>query len=107
MQHNTISAPLRSDAIRRDIDVIACRFAKDETTRQDLRQEMLCHLLALPTGKVRAFYMRSLARRAHTYWERTIVDAPLGPDGRAILERRTICVGGLRELDQIHRRQAA
>ncbi len=107
MQHNTIDTPLQSSAIKRDIDVIACQFAKDETTRQDLRQEMRCRLLTLPGGKNRAFYATSLRRCAYTYWARRILDAPLGPGARPILERQTIAIGGLRELDHVVRKRAA
>ena len=90
-----------------DLAVIACGFAADEVTRQDLRQEMLCHLLTLPPGKSRSFYAKSLTRRAYTYWARAIVDAPLGRCSRPILERKTVAVGGLAELDAIHRRLRA
>ena len=107
MHHKIIDMPLQSSAIRRDIDVIACQFARDETTRQDLRQEMRCHLLTLPAGKNRAFYAKSLRRRAYTYWTRRVIDAPLGPGGRPIYERQTVAIGGLRELDHVYGRQAA
>jgi len=107
MQQKTIATPLQSGAIKRDIDVIACRFAKDEVTRQDFRQEMRCHLLTLPPGKGRTFYFRSLARQAYTYWAHKVLDAPSGPCGRPIVERQTVAIGGLRELDHVLRRRAA
>ena len=107
MQPQIQETPLPSEAVKRDIDVIACRFAKDETTRQDLRQEMRCHLLTLPPGKGRTFYFRSLSRQAYTYWAHKVLDAPSGPCGRPILERQTVAVGGLAELERIHRRQRA
>ena len=107
MQHNTIATPLKSSALKRDIDVIACQFARDETTRQDLRQEMRCRLLTLPPGKNRSFYATSLRRCAYTYWARRVVDAPAGPCGRPILERQTVAIGGLRELDHVFRKRAA
>jgi hypothetical protein len=91
----------------RDIRMIACRFARDRATRNDLQQEMRLCLMALPEGKPRAFYRISLARCAHDYWARRVLDAPLDRQGRPILERRTVTAGGLAELDRLHQRRAA
>lgn len=93
--------------VRREIDVIAARLSKYEDARLDLRQEMVCHLLALPVGQAKRFYARSLQRHATLYYARVLLDAPMGKNGWPILERKTVPVGGLAELDRIHRRQAA
>ncbi len=92
---------------QKDLAVIAAGLATDEITREDLRQEMLCCLLTLRPGKSRAFYTKVLARRAFTYWANAILDAPLGPCSRPLLDRQTVAVGGLAELDRIHRRHRA
>ena len=90
----------------RDLAVIACQFAGDEVTRRDLRQEMLCHLLTLPPGKSLSFYLKSLTRRAYTYWGHRVLDAPLDGCGRPILGRQTVAMGGLAELARLERRAA-
>ena len=93
--------------LKSDIGRIAARVARDRNTRADLRQEMTCHLLTLPAGRSRSFYVRALGMHAFNYWGRSIVDAPLGPGGRPILARQTVAVGGLHELDHLCRRHAA
>ena len=107
MNMTTAHAGKLARKLERDIGRIAARVARNADVRAELRQEMRCCLLTLPPGKSRSFYLRALGRHAANYWGRTIIDAPLSRWGRPILDRRTICVGGLRELDQIHRRQAA
>jgi hypothetical protein len=92
---------------RRDVERIAAAVANDEPTRAELRQEMYFRLLTLPVGRPRRFYLRVLGARAFDYWARNIIDAPLGPTGWPDLDRRTVTVGGLTELDLIYRRQAA
>jgi|GEM_PF-4361726 len=101
--HDVFPAP----EVRREIDVIAARLSKDEDARRDLRQEMLCHLLALPAGQAKKFYARSLRRHAALYCARVLLDAPMGSNGWPLLGRQTVPVGGLAELDRIHRRHAA
>jgi hypothetical protein len=90
-----------------DIGMIARRFATGRASREDLRQEMLCHMLTLPEGQARRFYLKSLRRCAYNYWARKIVDAPSSNTGKVLLDRQTVAVGGLAELDFIHQRQAA
>lgn len=90
-----------------DIGLIAFGIARDRADFEDLRQEMWCELLTLPTGHPRRFYLAALRRLALRYWGRSIIDAPLDPSGKPALHRRTICVGGLRELDRLCRREAA
>ena len=106
MQNNSRGAT-RQDPFKRDIDVIACRLARDESTRDDLRQEMRVCLLSLPAGKPQQFYRAALKRCAFAYWAHAVVDAPSDRCGRPILSRRTRCVGGLAELDRIHQHRAA
>lgn len=89
------------------IRVIASALADDAMTREDLLQEMFCELCAMPDGQTRSWYERRLADCARTYWARKIVDAPLGPTGWPDLDRRTVAVGGLAELERIHCAQRA
>lgn len=107
MNMTTTHAGALTQKLERDIGRIAARVARDASVRADLRQEMRCRLLTLPPGKNRSFYLRALCCHAFTYWERTIIDAPLDPCGRPILERQTIAIGGLRELDHVFRKRAA
>lgn len=93
--------------LERDIGRIATRVARNASVRADLRQEMRCYLLTLPPRKSRSFYLRALGIHAFNYWGRVIIDAPLDPTGRPILERQTIAIGGLAELERIHQRQRA
>lgn len=93
--------------LRRDIEVVAVHIARDSATKEELAQEMACRLLSLPPGQTRAWYLSRVGDHARKYWARTIIDAPISHKGYPILERRTVCVGGLRELDRIHRRQRA
>jgi len=87
--------------------MIAGELVRDTPGQADLRQEMWCQLLSLPEGRPRRFYLRTLRRLALRYWGRQILDAPLDGHGAPILERQTAPVGGLAELDRIHRRHAA
>ena len=99
--------PAQSAGMNDDINMIANALAHDDASRQDLRQEMKCRLLTLPQGRARRFYLHSLRNAALRHWGRKMIDAPLDRAGRPILERRTRAVGGLVELDCIHRRQSA
>lgn len=90
-----------------DIARIAATFAEEPDIREELRQEMYCRLLELPAGRSRGFYLRAVGLHAFNYWARSVLDAPLDRDGWPILTRRTRPVGGLAELDRIHRRRAA
>ena len=102
---NRLSA-VRLESLAKDIDVLAFKISRDRSTKEDLKQEMACCLLALPPGQTRAWYLSRLGDHAKKYFGRSILDAPLGKCGRPILERQTVPVGGLAELDRIHRRQA-
>ena len=95
------------DDFRRPIHQIALSLTRNEDRLQDFEQEMACHFLTLPPGHTRSWYLTRLCSRVRDYRDRKMIDAPMGDNGRPIPGRRTICVGGLRELDQIHRRQAA
>jgi len=97
----------RFEQLRPDIRILAVHVAKNRATAADLEQEMACHLLTLPPGQTRAWYLSRIGDHAKKYWGRRMVDAPLGPDGRPILKRQTIAVGGLHELDHLLRRHAA
>ncbi|MFH1730713.1 MAG: hypothetical protein ABIF82_03550 [Planctomycetota bacterium] len=95
----------RCRRLMRDMDILAFRLARDPSAKDDLKQEMACHLLTLPPGQTRAWYLSRVGDHAKKHVGRCLIDAPLGPRGRPILERQTVAVGGLRELDHIHRRQ--
>jgi len=99
--------PPRLVRMAADISRIAAWLATDETTREDLRQEMLCYLLTLPDHRPRRFYLRALGARAHNYWARSVLDAPMKKTGKVLLDRQTVYVGGLHELDALHQQQAA
>jgi len=101
------SGTLPPKAIRCSINVIAAELAHDECTRMDLRQEMLIHFMKLPAGKSTRYYERALRNRALTYWARRVLDAPISDAGWPILERQTVCVGGLTELDRLHQSRHA
>jgi len=107
MTENYDNPATRCRLLMRDLDILAFRLARDPSTKDDLKQEMACYLLTLRPGQTRAWYLSQVGDHAKKYVGRSMIDAPLGPDGRPILTRKVICVGGLRELDQIHRRQAA
>ena len=107
MDHVQLENQMRRPALKKDIAMIAGELVRDTPGQADLRQEMWCQLLSLPEGRPRRFYLRTLRRVALRYWGRQILDAPLGRCGRPILERQTVPVGGLAELDRIHRQQAA
>ena len=99
--------PAHVTRLRSDVRRIARSVVRDPAGRDDLTQQMLLHLLSLPADRPRRFYLRALRRLAVRHWGRCLVDAPLDHSGQPILERQTVAVGGLRELDSIHRRQAA
>ncbi len=92
---------VRFERLNRDIDFLAFNITRAASTRDDLKQEMACLLLTLPPGQTRAWYLSRLGDHARKYWGRRIVDAPLGRNGRPIMERRTTPVGGLAELDRL------
>ena len=85
----------------RDIASISRRLSADPAEQDDLRQEMALCLLALPPNKNRSFYRKAIGMHVFNYWSRSIIDAPLGKNGRPILERRTVAVGGLNELARL------
>ena len=107
MNMTTTQAVALTQKLERDIGRIAARVTRNASARADLRQEIRCHLLTLPPDKSRSFYLRALGFHAAKYWGRTIIDAPLSRWGRPILNRRTIAIGGLRELDHAYGRKAA
>ncbi len=91
----------------RDIDILAFLVARDHADKLDLKQEMACLLLCLPPGQTRAWYLSRVGDHAKKYLGRHIIDAPLDKSGRPLLDRRTVSVGGLRELGRLCRREAA
>jgi len=107
MRAGAIDRVFQCPGLQREIEVIAADLASDEHSRADLRQEMWCHLLPLPRRQAKKFYARAARRHAALYRARTMIDAPMGDDGWPILHRQTVTVGGLPELDRIHRRQRA
>ena len=90
MRADAIDRLFHCPGLRREIQVIAAQLVSD-----------------LPRGQARKFYARAARRHAALYRARTMIDAPMGDDGWALLDRRTVYVGGLRELDALHRQQAA
>ena len=107
MTRMTVDPQTRLNRLGPAIRVLALHLTKDESTTADLEQEMACHLLALPPGHTRAWYLSRVGDHARKYLGRCIVDAPLGPSGWPILARRTVAVGGLHELDHLCRQHAA
>ncbi len=101
MKTTTRSTSTRLAELAQGVDVLAFRIAPDRVTKEDLKQEMACFLLTLPPGQTRAWYLSRVGDHARKYLGRRIIDAPLGPQGQPILERRTVAVGGLAELDRI------
>ncbi|MFO7898089.1 MAG: hypothetical protein R6V58_03400 [Planctomycetota bacterium] len=98
-----LTHPPRLHDFKTSIHRLARSITRDEHTRQDLEQEMACHLLTLGGGQTRAWYRSRLCSRARDYRDRRVIDAPLGNDGRPALDRQTVCVGGLAELDHLAR----
>jgi DNA-directed RNA polymerase specialized sigma24 family protein len=97
----------RLERLATDLDIVARHLTRDETTRADLVQEMACHLLTLPPGQTRAWYLSRAGDYAKKFLQRRVIDAPLDRRGRPDLTRRTVCVGGLHELDRLHQRRRA
>ncbi len=97
----------RHDELGGTIRRLALSITRDEHLRRDLEQEMACHLLTLGGGRTRSWYLSRLASRARDYRDRRAIDAPLGDNGRAMLDRQTVAIGGLAELDRMQRRPAA
>lgn len=95
------------DRLKKDIEIVAVHIANDPDAKTELQQEMTCRLLSLPPGQTRAWYLSRIGDHARKYYFRRMMDVPLNHRGRPMLERRTVAVGGLAELDRIHRRQAA
>jgi hypothetical protein len=94
------------ERLRPDLDAIAGVLASEAQTRADLAQEMAGRLLQLPSGQTRPWYLRRVRDCAMKYKLRVLLDAPLDPHGRPILERQVRAVGGLRELDAFARNGA-
>jgi len=99
-------AHCRLAQLRGGIEILALHVSKDPTIQDDLKQEMAARLLTLPSGQTRAWYLSRLGDHARKYLGRCIIDAPLDRSGRAILDRQTVTVGGLAELDRLWRRAA-
>ena len=92
--------------LRRDIEIVAVHIANDADSKFELQQEMACELLSLPPGQTRAWYLSRVGDHARKYYFRKMQDIPLNHRGRPVLDRRTVCVGGLTELDRLSRHAA-